>query len=179
VYRHHDKSNQLGDLASGPYTDWSAYTPANTPGTVPARSPAANPDHWQPLTYTDSTGSLVLQKFAGAQWCFVTPFALAKGDEFRPAVDPGPALFGSPEYEQQAKELIALSADLTDKQKMIAEYWSDGPNTEQPPGHWLHLAQFVFDSRPSLARRRRQDVLRAVERHAGRQYRCVGRQAYL
>ena len=26
---------------------------------------------------------------------------------------------------------------------MIAEYWSDGPETEQPPGHWMLFAQFV------------------------------------
>jgi len=26
---------------------------------------------------------------------------------------------------------------------MIAEYWSDGPYTEQPPGHWAQFAQFV------------------------------------
>jgi hypothetical protein len=26
---------------------------------------------------------------------------------------------------------------------MIAEYWSDGPYTEQPPGHWALIAQFV------------------------------------
>jgi hypothetical protein len=142
-FRHHDKSNQLGDLASGPYTDWSAYTPANTPGTIPARSHAANPDHWQPLIYTDSTGSLVLQKFSGAQWCFVAPFALAKGEELRPAVEPGPFKFGSAEYLQQAAELVALSAGLTDEQKMIAEYWSDGPYSEQPPGHWARFAQFV------------------------------------
>jgi hypothetical protein len=32
---------------------------------------------------------------------------------------------------------------LTDKQKMISEYWSDGPNSEQPPGHWALFAQFV------------------------------------
>jgi hypothetical protein len=130
----------------GPYGDWSGYRPVNSPGTVPARFPFSkplNPDHWQPLTYTDSTGSLVLQMFADAQWCFVTPFALAKGDEFRPAVEPGPAHFGSPEYQQQAEELVALSAGLTDQQKMISEYWSDGPNTEQPPGHWLQFAQYV------------------------------------
>jgi hypothetical protein len=142
-FRHHDKSNQLGDLASGPYTDWSGYVPVNTPGTIPARGPVANSDHWQPLTYTDSTGSLVLQKFSGAQWCFVTPFALAKGEQLRPAVEPGPALFGSAEYQQQAEELITLSAGLTDKEKMISEYWSDGPFTEQPPGHWALIAQFV------------------------------------
>ncbi len=26
---------------------------------------------------------------------------------------------------------------------MIAEYWSDSPNSEQPPGHWALFAQFV------------------------------------
>ncbi len=142
-FRHHDKSNQLGDLAQGAYSDWSGYAPVNAPGTIPARSAVRDRDHWQPLTYTDSTGSLVLQKFAGAQWCFVIPFSLTKGEELRPTVEPGPFKFGSPEYLQQAEELIALSAGLTDRQKMIAEYWSDGPYTEQPPGHWLIFAQFV------------------------------------
>jgi hypothetical protein len=142
-FRHHDKSNQLGDLAQGPYSDWSGYAPVNGPAAVPARTSAGNPDHWQPLTYMDSTGSLVLQKFAGAQWCFVTPFALAKGEELRSALEPGPFKFGSAEYQQQAEDLIALSAGLTDRQKMISEYWSDGPNTEQPPGHWAQFAQFV------------------------------------
>jgi len=156
-FRHHDQSNQLGDMlrvegagtGNGPlgiYGDWSGYRPLNQPGMVPAHFPLSrplNPDHWQPLTYTDSTGSLVLQMFAGAQWCYVTPFAMTKGDDFRAAVEPGPFKYGSPEYQQQAEELITLSANLTDRQKMIAEYWSDGPHSEQPPGHWEEFAQFV------------------------------------
>ncbi|MGB8324907.1 MAG: vanadium-dependent haloperoxidase [Candidatus Acidiferrum sp.] len=142
-FRHHDKSNQLGDLAQGAYSDWSGYVPVNAPATIPAHAVSGNPDRWQPLTYMDSTGSLVLQKFAGAQWCYVTPFALIKVEELRPAVEPGPFKFGSPEYQQQAEELVAISATLTDKQKIIAEYWSDGPYSEQPPGHWAQFAQFV------------------------------------
>ena len=39
--------------------------------------------------------------------------------------------------------MIAISAGLTDQQKMIAEYWLDGPNSEQPPGHWALFAQYV------------------------------------
>jgi hypothetical protein len=142
-FRHHDKSNQLGDLAQGPYSDWSGYAPVNTSGTVPARAAAADPNHWQPLTYVDSNGNLVTQRFVGAQWCYVTPFALSKGEEFREALGPGPAKYGSAEYEQQAEEMIAISAGLTDRQKMISEYWADGPDSEQPPGHWLIFAQFV------------------------------------
>jgi len=158
-FRHHDKSNQLGDMprvesagtGNGPlgvYGDWSGYRAINPPATVPVHFPfvkPVNPDHWQPLTYTDATGNLVLQMFVGAQWCFVTPFALEKGDELRAAVEPGPAKFGSDEYQQQADELIALSANLTDRQKMIAEYWSDGPDIEQPPGHWMRFAQFISE----------------------------------
>lgn len=142
-FRHHDKSNQLGDLAQGPYSDWSGYVAVNTPGTVPVRAAAADANHWQPLTYVDSSGNLVLQRFVGAQWCFVSPFALLKGEEFREALGPGPAKYDSAEYQQQAEELIAISAGLTDRQKMISEYWSDGPNSEQPPGHWLRFARFV------------------------------------
>src|SRR5437660_830484 len=66
-FRHHDKSNQLGDLAQGPYADWTGYAPVNKPTSVPARMPASDPNHWQPLTYVDSTGSLVTRRFVGAQ----------------------------------------------------------------------------------------------------------------
>jgi hypothetical protein len=147
-YRHHDKSNQLGDLAQGPYSDWTNYRPVNPPGTVPARAfftKPLNPEHWQPLTYTDATGNLVLQMFAAAQWPYVTPFAMTKGDQFRSALEPGPFKYGTPGHQQQAEELVALSAGLTDKQKMITEYWNDGPNTEQPPGHWMRFAQWVSE----------------------------------
>jgi PAP2 superfamily len=147
-FRHHDKSNQLGELAQGAYSDWSSYRAVNEPSGVPTRSPFVkppNPDHWQPLTYVDANGNLVSQKFAGAQWCFVTPFALTTGEQFRKLVDPGPATYGTTEYQRQAEELVAISAALTDQQKMIAEYWQDGPNSEQPPGHWMRLAQFVSE----------------------------------
>src|SRR6202030_4291448 len=48
-YRHHDKSNQLGDLAQGPYSDWTGYAPVNSPGTIPAQAHSAKPlnhEHW-------------------------------------------------------------------------------------------------------------------------------------
>jgi hypothetical protein len=146
--RHHDKSNQLGDLAQGPYSDWSEYRPVNSGGTVPATFPFGkplNPEHWQPLTYTDSTGNLVHQMFTGAQWGYVTPFAISKGDEFRSFTEPGPFKYRSSGYQKQADELVALSAGLTDEQKMIAEYWAGGPDAEEVPSHWIRLAQWVSE----------------------------------
>jgi PAP2 superfamily len=148
-FRHHDKSNQFGDLAQGAYSDWSGYEPVNTPSPVPVRTNLTgpnpvDPNRWQPLTYVNSTGDMVAQRFVGAQWCFVTPFALSSGDELRWLVQLlGPAKYGAKEYQGQAEELVEISAGLTDRQKMIAEYWSDGPNSEQPPGHWALFAQFV------------------------------------
>ena len=41
------------------------------------------------------------------------------------------------------RSLLSLSAGLTDRQKVIAEYWADGPSSELPPGHWDLFAQFV------------------------------------
>jgi hypothetical protein len=122
-FRHHDKSNQLGDLAQGQYSDWTGYVPANSPSPVPARTAPSNPNHWQPLVYVSSTGELMTQRFVGAQWSEVTPFALSKGDDLRwLAKFVPPAVYGSKEYEQQAQELINVSASLTDRQKAIAEY---------------------------------------------------------
>ena len=36
-----------------------------------------------------------------------------------------------------------MQAKLTDRQKVIAEYWADGPSSEFPPGHWCTIAQYI------------------------------------
>jgi hypothetical protein len=135
-----------GERHGAPYEDWSGYRAVNALGTVPARATFTkplNPDRWQPLTYTDSNGNLVVQMFEAAQWGFVKPFALASGDELRAVPGPGPAKYGSPEYATQAEELISLSANLSDRQKMLAEYWTDGgaPAAER----WMRFAEFVCE----------------------------------
>lgn len=146
-FRHNDGSNQLGDLTSSrlPYADYTGYAPVNPPTTVPT-SPALVVDvnRWQPLQYVDASGKFVTPTFIGAHWYNVTPFALASGSQLRSLIErSGPALFGSKKFVQQAKELVTISAHLTDEQKMIAEYWADGPHSELPPGHWDLFAQFV------------------------------------
>jgi len=92
-----------------------------------------DPSRWQPLRYVDGGGTVVTPAFVGAQWQRVTTFALRPGS-LRSSI--GPARFGSPEYLAQAQALLDISAGLTDEQKMIAEYWADGPHSELPPGHW-------------------------------------------
>jgi hypothetical protein len=148
-FRHRDGANQLGDEPGGkpgvPYADFTGYQPANDPMDLRRGSlfdPAAVHDanRWQPLRYFDKTGTDVSQPFVGAHWQQVAPFALTNVAQLRTT---GPARYGSPAYESQARALLAISAGLTDEQKMIAEYWADGPQSELPPGHWDLFAQFV------------------------------------
>ncbi|MEM7060901.1 MAG: DUF6851 domain-containing protein [Pseudomonadota bacterium] len=47
------------------------------------------------------------------------------------------------DFITQAEEVVAFSANLTDEQKIIAEFWEDGGGTAFPPGTWMTFAQFV------------------------------------
>jgi hypothetical protein len=142
-------------------------TASNAPG-----GPDYNPNHWQPLrvptgVVTDAYGQPVAdpdipesyfdQVFLTPHWGDVEPFALTSGDQFRPSAPPQ---FGSDEpyvdalgqkmtndeaFRQQVGELKDISAGLTDRQKVIAEYWADGPRSETPPGHWNALAHGISE----------------------------------
>jgi hypothetical protein len=133
-FRHGDGGNQLGTLAPGAYADWTGYVPVNTPDVVVA------PDRWQPLRVPDGRGGNVVQRFAVPHWGLVVPFASPPLLTDRV---PPPAPAGTRRFLQQAEELIEISARLSDREKAIAQYWADGPNSELPPGHWCLFAGFV------------------------------------
>jgi hypothetical protein len=131
AFRHQDRSNQLGDInGGGPYSDYTGYQPVNDPWTL------YDLNRWQPLVQPDGR----TQTFLAPHWGRVVPFALRSPDQFMP---PDPAVASKPLYEKQARELVEISAGLTDAQKVIAWYWADGPATETPPGHWNLFAQWV------------------------------------
>lgn len=128
---HDDGANQLGDRSNGaPYSDYTGYQPVNSPDVL------SDPNRWQPLRAANGT----VQTFLAPHWGRVTPFALTSGDQLRP---PAPPQYPSRRYLAEVAEVVALSAGLTDEQKVVAEYWADGPNTETPPGHWNLFAQWV------------------------------------
>ena len=148
TFRHRDGANQLGDEPGGrsgvPYSDTTGYTPVN--GAMDTRLPldattVHDPNRWQPLTYVDASGRLVTPSFLGAHWQHVRPFSIDSAAGLRPTG--GPARLGSADFRTQALELVELSASLSDEQKVIAEYWADGPRSELPPGHWNLFAQQV------------------------------------
>jgi hypothetical protein len=110
AYRANDGANQHGTPA---YADYTGY------------APVVQPWHWQPLVVQG-----VPQKFATPQWGRVRPFALASPDQF--AV-PGPDL--AKDYRKEVQNIVKFSAQLKDVDKVVAEYWADGPHSELPPGH--------------------------------------------
>ena len=46
-------------------------------------------------------------------------------------------------FISQAERVVAASANLTDDQKLIAEFWEDGGGTSFPPGTWQTFGEFV------------------------------------
>ena len=147
--RRFDGANQYGDLSPGVYSDYSGYAPRNAPMpfcdplTVgPCPPNATDIFHWQPLV--SNSGST--QRFVTPHWERVRPFALASATVFddQPDIAPLPNYLQAPgRLEADVAQLIQLSGALTAQQKLIVEYWADGPDTELPPGHWSLFAQFV------------------------------------
>ena len=135
AFRHADGANQLGDLAPGSYSDYTGYQSVNTPTTI------TDPNRWQPLVFTDAQGVTGAQKYVGPHWGLVTPFALTSGAQFRPASVPN--LYPSAGYAAQVEAIIEYSANLTEREKTVVEYWADGPASELPPGHWVLFTQWV------------------------------------
>lgn len=134
-FRHHDGSNQLGDLNPGAYSDYTGYSPVNTPTAI------NDPNHWQPL----QIGANV-QKFIAPHWGKVIPYALKSGSQYRKTLLKPADYFSEPaRYKRQAQQILEYSAHLTDEKKVIAEYWADGPSSELPPGHWALFAEFVSE----------------------------------
>ena len=59
-------------------------------------------------------------------------------EEVRPGIPPAP---GSPAFEKDVQELKSFAKNLTNEQRKIANWWSDGLNTYTPPGHWNRFAK--------------------------------------
>ena len=137
AYRHADGANQLGNQAGSsglPYSDYTGYKSVNLPGEVVGTAPQ-DPNRWEPLIVNG-----VAQKFLTPHWGKVKSFALRSLSQYSIKA---PAAYGTDAYRRQVDEVIAYSANLTDRQKVIAEYWADGPSSELPPGHWNLFAQQV------------------------------------
>ncbi|MBL7775628.1 MAG: vanadium-dependent haloperoxidase [Saprospiraceae bacterium] len=128
-----DGANQRATLNAGLYSDFTGYLPYNPPPPQMLR----DPERWQPQLQANGEP----QKFLTAQFGLVEPFALSWGGQFRP---PKPAGQRDAKFHEQAREVLEISANLTDEQKIIAEYWAgmhEDKHTDAVapliPGYWV------------------------------------------
>ncbi len=121
VYFLSDGSRQVQAYADYPVNQ-GGYAPVNDPlvtglsGTFPS-----DPNRWQPLAITnalDQNGFPAgpIQKFLGAQWLGVRPFALTRTNASLPWIDPGnrPLLGGEgdEQFRNEVVEIIRRSSEM-------------------------------------------------------------------
>jgi hypothetical protein len=133
-YRHADGANQLNGYADT--CQPACYQPVNTADTV------VDPWRWQPLRVPLGVGPP--QRATTPHWSKVKGFALKSPFQF---TTPGPDRLKSSFDPKHIDNLMALTANLSDRQKVTAEYWADGPRSEFPPGHWALIAQVLSRKR--------------------------------
>ena len=164
-----DGSNQLGNNSLGevgvPYSDISGYEYLNRD-----EHHLIDLDLWTPENVVKGDEPK-LQQFLTPHWGDVTTFAEESDGLLPPPPEPFLLLPGqtnletrtinlsngstvninrrligtviNPEFIAQAEEVIEYSANLTDEQKLIAEFWEDASNTSNPPGTWMTFGQYI------------------------------------
>lgn len=166
---HDDGSNQLGthllSEMGTPYSDISGYQPLNS-----SIDNIVNLEHWTPDRVNNEKNS-GLQEFLTPHWGNITTFAARSSQILPPAPEPFLLVAGktdfttktitladgtvveidrsligdiiNPEFIAQAEKVVEYSGNLTDEQKLIAEFWEDGTGTSFPPGTWMSFGEYV------------------------------------
>jgi len=174
-FRRQDGSNQLENDPRGtlgvPYSDTTGYQPVNGPDNVvditrwtPERVPIDSPDarlqrfltpQWTNVTpFALKSGSefrptapepfLLVEGTLNREKRTVT---LKDGTEVSLVNEDGEVNTDvvNPGFIEQAERLIEVSANLTDEQKLVAEFWEDPSGTPYPPGTWMGFGSFVSE----------------------------------
>ena len=147
-FRHTDGSNQLGNdpgsLTGVPYSDTTGYQPVNTWQQV------NDPWKWQPLCVplvpygTPCTSPSAVQQPYTPQWGDVKPFGLNPQTHMPYELPTMPGLRKNADGSYDTTDIdqaLRDTSNLTDAQKVTAEYWADGPGTAFPPGHMVTFAE--------------------------------------
>ena len=168
-FRYDDGSNQLGTdiagIAGVPYSDTKDYKYLNHD-----TESMVSLSRWTPedLSLTDEPE---LHQFLTPHWGDVATFAPESSNLLPESPEPfllvegetdlaaktitladdtvfkiDRSLIGkiiNPEFIAQAEQVIDYSSDLSDEQKLIAEFWEDADGTSNPPGTWMTFGAYV------------------------------------
>lgn len=171
AFRRQDGSNQLGDDPNSTgvaYSDTSGYTPFNrtgeaidiarwTPEFVPIDDETGTAQQfltpqWGEVTpfglasgdqFRPEAPQPFLVEGVNAEVDLAAKTITLEEGTILPITKDliGPVI--NPAFVAQAERVIDASANLTDEQKLIAEFWEDGGQTSFPPGTWMTFGQFV------------------------------------
>jgi len=158
-----DGANRAND-----YADTTGYAPTNvsagaivdiarwTPENVPIDPEGGPPDqvfltpHWGGVTaFTDEEFSVpapepfFLPAYADAVLDIDARTITLPDDSVMPVDRDLVGTVINPAFIEQADAIVAASAALGDKEKLIAEFWEDAGGTPFPPGTWMAFAQYV------------------------------------
>ena len=128
--REHDGMNQLGDEDGSlyfqrPYSDYTGYAPVNSAEQL------NNARRWQPDTLTNGSGIFFSQQFVTPQLGVTQPFSYDTVTRMAPkptksyAVNPSGNPHPRPQYIAQANEVLAVQAALSDREKLVAEFFDN------------------------------------------------------
>lgn len=128
--RENDGMNQLGNrknLGLGTevaynrrrYSDYTGYQPVNTPQEV------KDPSRWQPAIVDNGYGIFRAQQFVTPQFRLVAPYSYPTPEPFKAPKPDASDFKNRALYKQQVDQVLAASASMTDRQKMIAELFDN------------------------------------------------------
>ncbi|MCW8107160.1 vanadium-dependent haloperoxidase [Alteromonas ponticola] len=126
--RQNDGMNQLGNIAADgeeakynpvPYLDYTGYSPKNSPTLL------LFPSKWQPALVSSGTGLFKAQHFVTPQLKNVTPYSYKNPRKFRAPKPTNSNVINWAGYIEQAQQVLYFSANLTEEQKMKAEFFDN------------------------------------------------------
>lgn len=122
--RENDGMNQLGNKGDRayhhqPYADYTNFIPANSAYEL------TNPSLWQPAITSNGKGLFKVQQFVTPQLRLVKPYSYRNPRRFKAPFPYQSQVGNFSKYKAQADEVLRASANLTDRQKMLAELFDN------------------------------------------------------
>jgi hypothetical protein len=121
--RFNDGMNQAGNQGHEynpmPYSDYTGYKPVNTSYEL------LDPSHWQPDIQRKGLGLYKIQQFVTPQLALTEPYSYDDPKQIKMPPPSNSNFHNSRAYRKQVDEVLNISANLTDEQKIKAELFDD------------------------------------------------------